>query len=132
MEFILTGALSGDGRIVDAVEKQLGLKLEPRQVATPVIVVDSVDKKPTANPAGIAEAFPMAAPPTEFDVVSVKLIETPSTPNEPILMRTQSQPGGRVNYQYVPLSFLIRLPATPAIRIKSRARRHRPTRTDTT
>ena len=39
--------------IFDAVDKQLGLKLEPQKVPTPVIVVDSVNQKPTDNPPGV-------------------------------------------------------------------------------
>jgi len=33
--------------LFDAVDKQLGLKLEEKQVPTPVIVVDSVNQKPS-------------------------------------------------------------------------------------
>ena len=91
--------------IVDAVEKQLGLKLEPRQVPTPVLVVDSVDKQPSANPPGIAEAFPVPVLPTEFEVASIKPVDV--SHGIPVAIRTQSQPGGRVNYQNVTLQILI-------------------------
>jgi uncharacterized protein (TIGR03435 family) len=43
--------------VFDAVEKQLGLKLEQRPVPTPVQVVDSVNRVPGGNPA-VAEALP--------------------------------------------------------------------------
>ncbi len=36
----------------DAVDKQLGLKLEQKTTPTPVIVVDSVNRTPTDNPPG--------------------------------------------------------------------------------
>ena len=35
--------------ISEAIDKQLGLKLEEQKVSTPVIVVDQVNKKPTEN-----------------------------------------------------------------------------------
>jgi uncharacterized protein (TIGR03435 family) len=110
----LNGGLLGDQgadkiTIIEAVEKQLGLKLEPRQVPTPVLVVDSAENKPTANPPGTAEAFPVAPPPSEFDVASVKAVDTAQVgmPAAPMPIRMQTQPGGRVNYQGVPLQLLV-------------------------
>ena len=44
--------------IFEAVEKQLGLKLEEKQVPMPVLVVERVNQKPAENPPGTAEAFP--------------------------------------------------------------------------
>jgi hypothetical protein len=78
--------------IFDAIDKQLGLKLEPAQVPMPVIVVDSVNRTPTANPPGVTETLKIAPPPTEFDVAVVK-------PTDPDFKGTnfQIQPGGRVN-----------------------------------
>jgi uncharacterized protein (TIGR03435 family) len=85
-----------------ALEKQLGLKLEDRQVATPVLVVESVDRKPTENPPGTAEALPPMVVPTEFEVASVK-------PTDPGLRmgRYQIQPGGRVVVGGMTLRFLL-------------------------
>jgi uncharacterized protein (TIGR03435 family) len=54
----------------DAVEKQLGLKLELTNVPMPVIVVDKVNQKPTANSPEVTKAFPPL--PTEFEVASLK------------------------------------------------------------
>jgi uncharacterized protein (TIGR03435 family) len=62
--------------IFDAVNKQLGLKLELQKYATPVVVVDSVDEKPTPNPPGIDKALP-PPPPSEFEVAVIK----PSKPD---------------------------------------------------
>jgi uncharacterized protein (TIGR03435 family) len=86
----------------DAVEKQLGLKLEQRQVPTPVLVVDSVNRTPSDNPPGLAEALPPIPAPTEFEVADLK-------PSEPGGRggRFQTQPGGRLVVQNMPLSFLI-------------------------
>ncbi len=68
MRFIgLPGTESGDQvSMFEAVEKQLGLKLEPRQIPTPVIIVDRVNEKPADNPPGVAEALPVTPMPTEF------------------------------------------------------------------
>ena len=58
--------------ISSAVEKQLGLKLEEKPIPTPVLVVDSVDRRPTANPPGTAEVLPPAPAVTEFEVGTIK------------------------------------------------------------
>jgi len=87
----------------DAFEKQLGLKLEERQIPTPVIVVDSVNEKPSGNPPGVSEALPVVPPPTEFEVADVKPVE----PGAPMGGRFQFQPGGRLVAQGMTLRFLI-------------------------
>lgn len=63
--------------IFDAVEKQLGLKLEMTTAPMPTIVVDGVNRKPTENSAEALKSF--GPQPTEFDVASLK----PSAPNAP-------------------------------------------------
>ncbi len=60
--------------IFDAIEKQLGLKLELSTVPMPVIVVDSVNQKPAENSPDALKSFPPL--PTEFEVASLK----PSAP----------------------------------------------------
>ena len=72
----------------DAVDRQLGLKLESQNVPTPVLVVDSVERKPTNNLPGVTQVLP--AVPTEFDVADVKL----SDPDEKF--SGEIQPGGRL------------------------------------
>jgi len=70
-------AMGADGiSIFDAVDKQLGLKLEQKTAPLPVIMVDSVNEKPTPNPPGIDKALPPPPPPT-FDVAVI----TPTDPN---------------------------------------------------
>ena len=93
--------------INDAVEKQLGLKLEKREVPTPVLIVDSANLEPTPNPPGVAEALPPIKLPTEFDVASVKMAEpfTPGGPPRPIRMNMAT--GGRFTYEGVPLRLLV-------------------------
>jgi uncharacterized protein (TIGR03435 family) len=84
-------ALAGSDAITvfDAVEQQLGLKLEQQRVPTPVTVVDSVNQTPTPNPSGIAANIP-APPPMEFDVAEVKLSQPDAQP------RMRLMPGGRI------------------------------------
>ena len=103
LQFFMPGAdPGGQISISEALEKQLGLKLEQKPVPTPVVVVDSVNRTPTANPPGVAEAFPTVSPPTEFEVADVKL-----TNPDQRFSRFQVQPGGRVNIQGRPMRFLI-------------------------
>jgi uncharacterized protein (TIGR03435 family) len=88
--------------IFDAIDKQLGLKLEQQTIPASVIVVDSVNEKPAENPPGVAEALPPA--PTEFEVASVK----PSDPGPPMMMNMRTLPGGRLTAQGMSLGLLVR------------------------
>jgi uncharacterized protein (TIGR03435 family) len=104
LSYSLPGMRAGAGdriTIFDAVEK-LGLKLEPAEVPLPVVVVDSVNRKPTPNAPDIEESLHLSPPPTEFEVAEVKPTDTDFRG-----MRFQIQPGGRVNLQGVTLKFLI-------------------------
>jgi len=69
--------------VFEAVDKQLGLKIEPRQEPTPVIVVDHVNQTPTDNAPGVTKSLPPV--PTEFEVAEIKV----SKPG--------AQPGGSIN-----------------------------------
>jgi uncharacterized protein (TIGR03435 family) len=103
LQFFMPGPDSGGQiSIFDALEKQLGLKLEQKPISALVIVVDSVKRTPTANAPGVAEAFPTPPPATEFEVADVKL----TNPDQRI-SRFQVQPGGRVNIQNMPMRFLL-------------------------
>jgi uncharacterized protein (TIGR03435 family) len=101
--------LAGDGgqiSVADAIEKQLGLKLEQRQTPTPVIVVERANRTPGDNPPGVAEALPPIPTPTEFEVADVKLSSPEASPGfPPIMMRMM--PGGRYVSNGMPLRFLI-------------------------
>ena len=71
--------------------EQLGLGWEARQIPTPVIVVDSVNEKPSPNPPGVAESIPSL--PTQFEAATLK----PNNPNDGAPgFRFQFLPGGRV------------------------------------
>lgn len=56
----------------DAMEKQLGLKLDPATLPVPVYTVDSVNRTPTPNPAGVVSQLP-PAPSGEFEVAEIRL-----------------------------------------------------------
>jgi len=97
-----TGPVPGGISVFDAIEQQLGLKLDPVDVPMPVIVVDSVNQKPTANSPEVAEKIHLPPPPTEFEVADLK----PTAPDSRGMM-FRIQAGGRVNITGVPLKFLI-------------------------
>lgn len=86
--------------IYDAIDKQLGLKLEAGQVPAQVVVVDSVERTPTPNPPSVS-ATTLPPPPTEFDVADVKASMPDAMPSGRI------QPGGRVDLHAIPLKQLI-------------------------
>jgi uncharacterized protein (TIGR03435 family) len=87
--------------IFDAIDKQLGLKLQLQKTPLPVVVVDSVNEKPTDNPPGIAASLP--ASPLEFDVADVK----PSDPTAGGKININLQPNGRVTLQGFTMKMLI-------------------------
>ncbi len=63
----------------DAIEKQLGLKLSEISVPTQVVAIDSVERKPTPDPPGTAEALPpLPKSPEAFDAASIR----PSEPGQ--------------------------------------------------
>jgi uncharacterized protein (TIGR03435 family) len=89
--------------VFEAMEKQLGLKLEKREIPTPVIVVEKVNEKPTDNPPGVAEAFPAIPLPTEFEVTDIK----PADPGVGGMIRFGMQPNGRYTATNSSLHMLI-------------------------
>src|SRR5215831_7693522 len=96
--------------LLDAIDKQLGLKLEEQKVPTPVIVVDQVNEKPSDNPPDLAKRLP-SPPPAEFEVADIK----PVNPGVPLQQQISGGigvlPGGRVNLPgfLLPLKQLITL-----------------------
>jgi uncharacterized protein (TIGR03435 family) len=78
--------------LFDALDKQLGIRLELSTTPLETIVVDSVNRKPTENSADAMKSFP--PPPTEFEVASLK----PSAPNAP----RESRPDIKNGRLYVP------------------------------
>jgi uncharacterized protein (TIGR03435 family) len=97
-----TAAPANTASMLDDVEKQLGLKLEPRKVPLPVVIVESVNEKPTDNLPGVTAKLPVA--PTEFEVADIK----PSDPNASGPGRGGGfQPGGRLDLRGITLKQLV-------------------------
>jgi uncharacterized protein (TIGR03435 family) len=84
--------------LFEAVNKQLDLRLEPKTVPTPVIVVDHLNRTPAGATVQTESAVPI-----EFEVAVVKLSD-PGTPQ-----RLDFQPGGRIRIQGESLKGLIQL-----------------------
>ncbi len=87
---------------LDAVDRQLGLKLDPIKVAIPVIVVDSVNRKPTDNLPGVSESLPVI--PSEFEVADIRMSEPGAKPGG-----GGFQPGGRLDLRGYPMKALLTL-----------------------
>jgi uncharacterized protein (TIGR03435 family) len=98
---LLTAAGADGISIFDALDKQLGLKLEAGKVPMPVLVVDGANEKPTANSPEVTTALPPPAQ-VEFEVASVR----PSKPgtDEDV---GEFLPGGRYEAHAVPLFFML-------------------------
>jgi uncharacterized protein (TIGR03435 family) len=93
-------AAGSDGiSVFDAVDKQLGLKLELQNRALPVVVVDSANRKPSDNSPDALKNLPVV--PTEFEVADFK----PSPPGAQ--QRGNIQPGGRIDLQSFPIRQMI-------------------------
>jgi uncharacterized protein (TIGR03435 family) len=87
--------------LFDAMEKQLGLKLEPVKVPMTVMVVDSVKEQPSANPPGTIEGLPRLA--TEFEVADIRPTEPGATGGQ------GNAQNGRVSLRNIPLRTLLNL-----------------------
>jgi uncharacterized protein (TIGR03435 family) len=93
----------GDAITIQAALERLGLKLEPRELKLPAIVVNSVNAEFTPNPPNLAARMP-APPPPEFEVAEVK----PSPP-EAQGPRARILPTGQVVATGVPLNMMMAL-----------------------
>ena len=92
--------------VADAIEKQLGLKLEQRPMPKEVVVIESVSRTPTPNAANVADILQMPPTPKEFEVADVKLAAPPS-PSQPPIFGMQMQPGGRFTCRGCPMRLLL-------------------------
>src|SRR5215472_1621014 len=92
--------------VAEAIDKQLGLKLEQRPLPKQVLVIDSVNRTPTPNTANIADVLPTPPPPKEFEVADVKVADPPS-PSQPPMIMMQTQPGGRFTCRGCPMRLLL-------------------------
>jgi uncharacterized protein (TIGR03435 family) len=87
---LLANAGGSGVSIYNALDKQLGLKLEVENVELPVAVVDSVKRMPTENQPGVSRSLP--AIPVEFEVAVIK----PSAPGTD-RRSLRLQPGGQIH-----------------------------------
>jgi uncharacterized protein (TIGR03435 family) len=88
--------------LFEALEKQLGLKVEAATVDMPGETVDSAQESPSPNPHGLDQLLP--PPPTEFDVAEIK----PAAPAQ----GAQTMPeikNGRLMLPNMPLKTLLAL-----------------------
>ena len=92
-----------DGMTVQSAVEKLGLKLEPKEMKVPAIVVDTATAEFTPNPADFAKRVP-PLPDPQFEVAVVK----PSPPDAPG-PRAQLLPNGQVNASAAPLNLMIAL-----------------------
>jgi uncharacterized protein (TIGR03435 family) len=86
-----------------ALESQLGLKLEQKTITVDGFNVESVERSPTANAAGIEKVLP-PRPAPEFEVAEIKPTEPGNTQS-----RAQILPSGQINASAVPLREMINL-----------------------
>jgi len=86
--------------LFDAIDKQLGLQLTMGTSPIPVLVIDSVNEKPTPNSPGLAKVMPPATP-AEFEVSVIK-------PSKPDTKMDGDLSGGQIKIQGATLDFLIR------------------------
>lgn len=99
----LAAAGSAGISLFDAIDKQLGMKMEPKDVPMPVIQIVSVNRTPTENPPGVTTVLP-PPPPEEFEVADIK----PSAPGAQG-GRIMLQQSGRVDLENIPLKTIILL-----------------------
>ena len=92
--------------VADAIDKQLGLKLEQRPIPKEVLVIESVSRTPTPNAANVVEVLPTPTAAKEFEVADVKLASPPS-PSQPMMISMQMQPGGRFTCRGCPMRLLL-------------------------
>jgi uncharacterized protein (TIGR03435 family) len=98
------GAPGDNITIQDAVDKQLGLKLEQQTISLPVLVVDKLSRAPSPNAPDVSKKIP--ALPAEFEVATVKPMEPIGNANGPIAIGIRFA-GGRVEMSGLPLKTLI-------------------------
>jgi uncharacterized protein (TIGR03435 family) len=86
--------------LFDAIDRELGLKMEAEKIPMPVLVVDQVNRAPRESPGRAPAAV-------EFEVASIRLDRSDDPPPPP--PARQFHPGGRVSWHGVPLRDLIKM-----------------------
>jgi uncharacterized protein (TIGR03435 family) len=95
----LIAAGSSGISLLDAIDKQLGLRLDQGDVSMPVLIVDHAVEKPKDNPPDLDQKLP--APATEFEVAAIASSSPSATKNSRIL------PSGRVDLTAITLKELM-------------------------
>jgi uncharacterized protein (TIGR03435 family) len=85
--------------IFDAVDQQLGLKLERQMAPRPVLIVDTINQKPTPNQPDLEKILP-SPPPPQFDVATIK----PAMPGGQV---HGGMSGGQINVQNTTLRSML-------------------------
>ena len=111
MRITPSGIQSENGNsLFEAVEKQLGLKLELGKTPQQVLSVASAREQPTRDRAGAADALP-PLPPPQFEVAAIRVCD-PKAPavggSGPAIVTPRIEPGGRVTATCYPLLLLLR------------------------
>jgi uncharacterized protein (TIGR03435 family) len=104
---VALAAKGADGiSVFDAVSKQLGLKLELQDIPMPALVIASVNRKPSANPAEVGTTLALAA--ARFEAASIKPADPSKPPMVGLLYRggSQMQAGGTLR-QLIAMSLQI-------------------------
>lgn len=102
IEWTPRGALEAKGHdgisIFDAVDKQLGLKLEQKDVPMPSLSIEKVNRKPTPNISGIATALALAS--ARFEAATIKPEDPSGRPFNGLLYTggSQMRAGGTLRF----------------------------------
>lgn len=102
LEWTARGALAAKGAdgisVFDAVSKQLGLKLDLQNIPQPALVIQSVNRKPTENPSGVATALALAE--ARFEEASIKPADPNGRPFRGLLYTggSQMRAGGTLSF----------------------------------
>jgi uncharacterized protein (TIGR03435 family) len=101
-KFFLTRIGPSAINIFQALEQQLGLKLDFKTTPRPGLVVDSVNERPTPNSPNLDALMP-PLPLPQFEVATIR-------PTDPSQQRGMGRiAGDELNFQGIPLKFLITL-----------------------
>ena len=76
-----------------------------------MLVVDRINENPTANPAGVAEALPIAPVPTQFEVASVKIADPDAKGNA----GASRLVGDRWTFRSITLEDMILIALSPSL-----------------
>ncbi|PWT89350.1 MAG: hypothetical protein C5B56_07245 [Proteobacteria bacterium] len=102
LEWTPRGALEAKGRdgisVFDAIDKQLGLKLELKDVPMETLSIEKVNRRPTANPTGIASELALAA--ARFEAATIKPADPKERPFQGLLYTggSQMRAGGTLKF----------------------------------